>query len=192
VFISDHGDMLGDHYHWRKTYAYEGSAKIPLILKTPIHFPTRIPCNSSVNSPVELRDILPTFLHFAGIKIPYDIDGKSLLTLIQEKNPMWRTFIDLEHATVYHWHNAWVALTDGKMKYIYFHTTGKELLFNLEKDSGEIIDLSSQTAYLEILKQWRTLMVHHLEERGKFWVKNGKLTKFKRQVLYSPFYPGKH
>ena len=25
VFISDHGDMMGDHYHWRKTYPYEGS-----------------------------------------------------------------------------------------------------------------------------------------------------------------------
>jgi len=31
-FTSDHGDMLGDHHHWRKTYAYEGSSNIPFIL----------------------------------------------------------------------------------------------------------------------------------------------------------------
>src|ERR1051326_4556776 len=31
LFTSDHGDMLGDHHHWRKTYAYEGSARIPWI-----------------------------------------------------------------------------------------------------------------------------------------------------------------
>ena len=30
-YISDHGDMLGDHHHWRKTYPYEGSVHIPYI-----------------------------------------------------------------------------------------------------------------------------------------------------------------
>lgn len=34
-FVSDHGDMMGDHHHWRKTYAYEGSAHIPFIVKFP-------------------------------------------------------------------------------------------------------------------------------------------------------------
>ncbi|MDF2653473.1 MAG: sulfatase, partial [Paenibacillus sp.] len=35
VFTSDHGDMLGDHHLWRKTYAYEGSTHIPLIIRLP-------------------------------------------------------------------------------------------------------------------------------------------------------------
>ena len=35
VFISDHGDMMGDHYHWRKTYPYEGSTHVPYIVKWP-------------------------------------------------------------------------------------------------------------------------------------------------------------
>lgn len=34
-FVADHGDMLGDHHLWRKTYAYEGSAAIPFIIKLP-------------------------------------------------------------------------------------------------------------------------------------------------------------
>ena len=34
-FVSDHGDMMGDHHHWRKTYAYEGSTHIPFIVKFP-------------------------------------------------------------------------------------------------------------------------------------------------------------
>lgn len=32
-YISDHGDMLGDHYHWRKTYPYQGSVHVPYIVK---------------------------------------------------------------------------------------------------------------------------------------------------------------
>ena len=35
VFVSDHGDMMGDHYHWRKTYPYEGSTHVPYIVKWP-------------------------------------------------------------------------------------------------------------------------------------------------------------
>ena len=35
VFTADHGDMLGDHNMWRKTYAYEPSAKIPMLMRWP-------------------------------------------------------------------------------------------------------------------------------------------------------------
>ncbi|CAI8025084.1 Arylsulfatase [Geodia barretti] len=35
IFTSDHGEMLGDHNLWRKTYAYEGSARIPFIVTPP-------------------------------------------------------------------------------------------------------------------------------------------------------------
>ena len=33
-YISDHGDMLGDHYHWRKTYPYQGSVHVPSVSYT--------------------------------------------------------------------------------------------------------------------------------------------------------------
>jgi arylsulfatase A-like enzyme len=35
VFTADHGDMLGDHHLWRKTYAYESSTRIPMIVRWP-------------------------------------------------------------------------------------------------------------------------------------------------------------
>ena len=35
LFISDHGDMMMDHYHWRKSYPYEGSARIPFLMRWP-------------------------------------------------------------------------------------------------------------------------------------------------------------
>ena len=37
-YISDHGDMLGDHYHWRKTYPYQGSVHVPYIVKWPASY----------------------------------------------------------------------------------------------------------------------------------------------------------
>ena len=50
-FTADHGDMLGDHYHWRKTYPYEGSAHIPYIVKWPAGISKSIPDGSSIEQP---------------------------------------------------------------------------------------------------------------------------------------------
>ena len=188
-FTADHGDMLGDHYHWRKTYAYEGSAHIPFIVKWPETMTAGISRGSKLENPVELRDFLPTFLDAAGAKIPEDIDGASLLTLIKDPKASWRPFIDMEHATCYSQDNYWAALTDGVWKYIWFFRTGEEQLFNLVKDRAETEDLAGQKAYSKELSKWRERMVGHLSERGEGFVKDGKLVKRDNTMLYSPNYP---
>jgi len=186
-FTSDHGDMLGDHYHWRKTYAYEGSANVPFILKWPKDFEGKTERGATLGHTTELRDFLPTFLDAAGTEIPEDMDGLSLLNLVRDSDSKWRPFIDLEHATAYSAENYWAALTDGTWKYIWFFRSGKEQLFNLKNDPGELQDLSeSNIAELEL---WRNRMVDHLSERGDGFVKDGKLVIRDETMLYSPNYP---
>lgn len=189
MFSADHGDMLGDHHHWRKTYAYEGSAHIPFLMKWPSGMQTKVTRGSLLAQPVELRDFLPTFLDAAGADIPDGMDGDSLLKLVRDPASSWREYIDMEHATCYRKENYWSALTDGKFKYIYFFYTGQEQLFHLEKDPGELNDLASTPSYADALKLWRSRMVAHLSERGEGFVKNGKLQIRKETMLYSPNYP---
>ncbi|QZE15937.1 arylsulfatase [Halosquirtibacter laminarini] len=190
-FTSDHGDMMGDHNHWRKTYAYEPSAKIPFLMQYPNWMEGAMPRGSECFKPVELRDFLPTFLEAAGGKIPKEIDGKSLLSFVHDKEPKWREYIDLEHATCYSASNYWAALTDGKMKYIWFIHTGEEQLFDIEKDPKEIKELSSKRRYQKELKKWRQRMVEHLEVRGETFVKDKKLVKRKNTLLIGPNFPDK-
>ena len=185
-YTADHGDMLGDHYHWRKTYAYEGSTKIPFIIKWPSSMKIN---NKRIDKPVELRDFLPTFLTLAGGQIPSDMDGKSLLPLVNEPNPQWRQYIDLEHATCYSPDNYWCALTDGKIKYIWFFHSGNEQLFDLQKDPHELKNLSADKNYAKRLAEMRTAMIEHLKERGDEFVKDGKLVIREKTMLYSPNYP---
>lgn len=191
-FTSDHGDMMGDHHHWRKTYAYEGSAAIPYIVKFPKDLQTVKPAGCRIENPVELRDFLPTFLQVAGGTIPQDMDGRSLTALVQEEHPQWRRWIDMEHATCYSEDNYWCALTDGKIKYIWFVRTGKEQLFDLEKDPKETTDVSQVKKYRKNLEELRQAMVEHLSERGEEWVKDGKLVTREKTLLYSPNYPKKN
>lgn len=117
------------------------------------------------------------------------MDGASLLSLIRDKQASWRRWIDLEHATCYSDHNYWCALTDGKLKYIWFLRTGEEQLFDLEKDPQETTDQSKNRRYARQLTALRDAMKEHLAERGDEWVKDGQLQTRKGTLLYSPHYP---
>ncbi len=189
LFFADHGDMLGDHHLWRKTYAYEGSAKIPMILRWPKSMSMARPRGWRLPQPVELRDVLPTFLDAAGSPVPGHLDGRSLLELARGRTENWRPFIDLEHSMCYS-DDHWTALTDGRHKYIYYAYDGREQLFDLAKDPGECDDLAGETDPQDTLKLWRQRMVAHLSERGPEFVENGVLTIRKKRLLYSPNYPG--
>ena len=186
-YISDHGDMLGDHHHWRKTYPYEGSVHVPYIVKWPSKH--SFPKGNQIDAPVELRDLLPTFIDIAGGQAPTDMDGQSLVELIKGNTNQWRKYIDLEHATCYTADNYWCALTDGKIKYVWRFHTGEEELFDMKNDPYERKNLVTAPSYQKQLKELRAVMVQHLSERGEEFVKDGKLQVLKRTVLYSPHFP---
>ena len=58
LFTSDHGDMTGDQNLWRKSYAYEPSAHIPMMMRWPTGL-VSARRGSVMSQPVELRDVLP-------------------------------------------------------------------------------------------------------------------------------------
>ena len=188
LFFADHGDMLGDHHLWRKTYAYESSANIPMILRWPKSMGMDRQRGRTLPQPTELRDVLPTFLDAAGAPISGNLDGRSLLELVRGNAKSWRPWIDLEHSMCYD-QDHWTALTDGRFKYIYFAYDGREQLFDLGKDPGELHNLANEPTCEPGLKEWRERMVKHLSERGEEFVSGGKLTLRKKRLLYSPNYP---
>ncbi len=189
LFLADHGDMLGDQYLWRKGYAYEPSARIPMLL----HWADgldRAQAGQAIGKPVEIRDVLPTLLDAAGVPVPHGVEGRSLLGLARNPDSGWREWIDLEHDVVYHPDNHWNALTDGVWKYIYHANSGQEQLFQLTKDPAELTDLAGDTAFGPELKKWRGRLIAHLAPRGDPWVVKGRLGLRHERQLYSPNYPG--
>ncbi len=188
LFTCDHGDMLGDHHLWRKTYAYEGSARVPMLVRWPASLAaTR---GQVLMQPVELRDVLPTFLDAAGVEMDErEFDGRSLLELIRGRSEKWRRWIDLEHSRCYAGSESWNALTDGQTKYIFYADSGREQLFDLKADPRELHDLAADPAQQDRLRVWRERLIKHLAERGDFFVKDGRLAVRTSSMLYSPNYP---
>lgn len=188
LYTSDHGDMTGDHNLWRKSYAYEPSARVPMLMRWP---------KGMIGSrrgqvraePTELRDITATILAAGGATLPRPIDGRSLIECVAKNGAGWREWIDLEHDVCYAKENHWNALTDGKEKYIFHARDGEEMLFDLTADPHEMRNLAGESAAAERLRAWRGRMYQHLEVRGEPFVRGGKLAMRPESNLYSPHYP---
>jgi arylsulfatase A-like enzyme len=189
LYTADHGDMTGDHYLWRKCYAYEGSARIPLLVRWPEGL-LAARRGQVLRQPVELRDILPTCLDAAGAPPdPAALAGRSVLDLVRGKETAWRPYVDLEHDICYSRENHWNALTDGRVKYIFHALDGAQQLFDLEKDPGEENDLASDPGHRDALRLWRGRLRDHLAERAKPFVVNGELAMRPDSYLRGPNYP---
>jgi len=148
LYTSDHGEMLGDHYLFRKTVPYEGSARIPLFIRLPERF--RAPKRNVSDVPASLEDIMPTILDIAGVDIPDTVQGKSLLPILTgEKTGLGRETIHIECENRYH------ALTDGHEKYILFTDKNTEQLFDLDNDPRELTDLAKDRRHAGRISQWR-------------------------------------
>ena len=159
-FVSDHGEMLGDHHLYRKGYPYEGSARVPLILKGP---PGSGIFAGSVHEEVaELRDVMPTLLSCAGLPIPDSVEGHSLLPLARGAKSAWRHHLHGEHILLGQ-SLQWV--TDGHEKYVWFSGSGHEQLFDLNLDPHELHDLAGEPSSAERKVYWRRVLVEELSGR---------------------------
>lgn len=163
VFTSDHGDMLGDHHLWRKTYGYEGSAHVPLIVRLPAAM--RDGARRQSEAPVCLQDIMPTILDACGVPAPATVDGHSLLPLIRGTAGRVREFVHGEHSMCYHPSQEMQYLTDGRWKYLWFPRTGSEQLFDLASDPYECHCLAADARHAATLAQWRERLVRILAAR---------------------------
>jgi arylsulfatase A-like enzyme len=184
LFLSDHGDMLGDHHLWRKSYAYDASARVPFLMRL-----TDGPRGVVNENLVELRDVLPTFLDAAGAPPSRPLDGRSLIPLVTGKSSDWRDWLDLEHGICYSPDNHWNALADARYKYILHARDASEQLFDLVADPHELRDLSGDPASEPGLRQWRSRMIEHLAPRGDHWVKSGHLVPREKDPDHSPNFP---
>jgi len=169
VFTSDHGDMLGDHYLFRKCEPYEGSSRIPFLIRGSAAL--GFAAGSVCDSPVCLEDIMPTLLEVAGADVPTDLDGTSLAPVLRGVGQGVRNVLHGEHAACYDAEQAYHFMTDGRMKYIWRPAGGREQLFDLNEDPAELHDLSGSMD----LGNWRHRMIERLKGRPEGFTDGDRL-----------------
>ena len=146
LFVSDHGEMLGDHGLLLKgPMMYEGAMRVPCILR----WPGRVPAGHRVTGLVSLADVAATISDAAGIEAPVGGHGRSLAELAAGKDDP-RKAILAEYRDSGHPSDPSISTSmvcDGRYKAIVWHgqhdggaePTGE--LYDLEADPGELVDL---------------------------------------------------
>jgi len=165
VFTSDHGEMAGSHGLTGKNVPFEECQKIPLIFvgkgvqKGVIDNTTPV-CNG--------WDMLPTLLDLAGIKIPAELNGLSLLGTITAGKPVDRKYLYQETVRSYG------VLESGRFKYTRFLPdkscgiveTDNEALFDLQKDPGELHNLVYDKSQAAKLNELRAALAVEMQRYG--------------------------
>lgn len=172
LFTADHGEMLGDHGYSRKSQGFEGSARVPFLLK----LPDCAGAGKVVDKPVELMDVMPTLLDACGIGIPEGVDGASAMPLVRNGDAPWRKYVHGETCALPTNDNVLKTgmqyLTDGIHKYIWYPGTGAEHFFSLEDDPMELNNIT----HADEIEVWRQRLVRELRDRPENFTDGAQLT----------------
>ncbi|WP_273444710.1 sulfatase [Neolewinella agarilytica] len=144
VFWGDHGWNLGDHAMWCKHTTFNTSLRVPLIFSAPGFRPGR------PAAMVEYVDIFPTLCDLAGLEKPEQLQGKSLLPLMEEPERDWTDHV------LTRWKEA-DNITTSRYSYTeWYDDEGNRYartLFDHQTDSLEINNLAEKEAYLPLVEE---------------------------------------
>ncbi len=131
VLWSDHGFHLGEKQHWAKRTLWEESTRSPLMFAG-----EGIPAGASTQAAVGLIDIYPTLVEIAGLPVPQEFDGVSLLPLIKNPTATW------DRAVVSTWLPNNHCVVKDHWRYVRYKE-GTEELYDMRSDIDEFSNLAS-------------------------------------------------
>ena len=145
VYTTDHGEMLGQHGLWEKTRFYEASVRVPLIVRWPRGFDG----GRVVEENVSLCDLFATLCELAGLPVPEGLDSRSLVPLLKGEVCEWR------NEAVSQMNTDHVMIKQDHLKYQYYGGDVPEVLFDLEEDPGEAVNVAASLAYSDAMGRFR-------------------------------------
>jgi arylsulfatase A-like enzyme len=150
IYCSDQGFYLGEHGWFDKRWMFEESYKTPLLIK----WPGTVRPGSVNNDIVSNVDFAETFLEMAGVAVPADMQGMSMVPVLKGKTPSsWRT----EHYYHYYEYPAvhsvkrHYGISTERYKLIHFYNDIDEWeLFDFQVDRLEMKNVYNDPAYASV------------------------------------------
>lgn len=145
VFASDQGFYLGEHGWFDKRWMYEESFRTPLLIR----WPGKLKPGSINRDIVSNLDFAETLLDVAGIPVPADMQGKSMVPILKGKTPAgWRK------SFYYHYYEGGVhgvpeheGVYMDSLKLIHYYTLGEWEMFDLRRDPYEMHSVYNNPEY---------------------------------------------
>jgi arylsulfatase A-like enzyme len=155
IYTSDQGFYLGEHGWFDKRFIYDESFKTPLVVK----WPGVIAAGSKNDQMVQNLDFAPTLLDAAGIEVPEDMQGESLMPLLKGEDEQW----DREEV-YYHYYeypsvhmvkrHYGIVTRDYKLAHFYYDVDEWEL-YDRKKDPMELKNVYNDPEYAEVVEDMK-------------------------------------
>jgi arylsulfatase A-like enzyme len=169
IFLSDHGEMAGEHGRFAKKTYYRSAMQVPLIIRYPGYFPSGSIVNALVDPSV---DTMPTLLDLCGFNIPSAVQGKSYLNLLEDdRRPIrqavfYEILMEREGPENFPVPERGIRTTD----WLYVRTQEKPAaLYDLDMDPMEMNNLISNEKYQDTTAQLNQMLKEHMQTTDDNW-----------------------
>lgn len=165
VYTSDQGFYLGEHGWFDKRFMYEESFRTPLLIR----YPEMIRPGTKSHKMVQNIDFAPTFLELAGLPVPKEMQGISMVPVLEGQNPAnWRKSLYYHYYEFPGIHMAkrhYGIRTDRYALIHFYYDIDEWELYDLEKDPSQMNNVIDLPEYLEI----RKILTHQLDSLIKMY-----------------------
>ncbi|MDR3638190.1 MAG: sulfatase [Isosphaeraceae bacterium] len=161
VYSADQGFYLGEHGWFDKRWIFEESLRAPLLVRWPGVAQAGVASAKLVSN----IDFAETFLEAAGLPVPAEMQGRSLLPLLKSQTPAdWRTsfyYEYYEYPVPHHVRPHYGVVTD-RYKLVHFYTPDVNYweLFDLKEDPRELRSVHDEPAYAQVVADLKKEVVH--------------------------------
>jgi arylsulfatase A-like enzyme len=156
LFTSDHADALGEHGHIQKWTMYDCVNRVPLIARLPARSMLgdhgSAPVGRVCERPVQMMDLAPTILEFAGLEVPAHWEARSLAGTLATGEERQESFRDHVYAELGRDHiqssaEHVIMRRDADLKFVIYPGTSEGEIYDLGEDPGETRNLWNDPAY---------------------------------------------
>lgn len=166
VLTADHGFFMGDHGWFDKRFMYEPAIRVPWLIR----YPGGVEPGTVNDSWVVNIDNAPTALELAGLSVPGDMQGVSLMPLFKGKKPdNWQTsyYYHYYEFAPPHWVVPHYGIRTDRYKLINYYTINEWELFDLQKDPDEMESLFDWGGY-KVNPEYKSVVPGLVEELKQF------------------------
>ncbi len=164
IYTSDQGMFLGEHDYYDKRWIFEDSLRMPFLVR----YSSEIRAGSVNNDIINNADFAPTFLDYAGVSTPSDMQGSSFRTNLAGKTPAgWRRSM---------YYRYWMGTSEVPVHYgvrtkryklIYYYglPSGWEL-YDLQNDPLEMNNVYNEPSYTGVVSEMKAELSRLREHLG--------------------------
>lgn len=164
IFTSDHGDGAGAHQWNQKTVLYEEVVNVPLIVCLPDGKNAGKVLPQLVNNGT---DLLPSICDWAAAKIPAGCQGVSYRAVAEHGNPekVHQPYVVTETLFAQTGGTQGWAVRTPRYKYVLYEVgKNREMLYDMEKDRGEMRNLAVEGNFKEVVEKHRVMLLEWMKK----------------------------